>query len=55
MVLLLDLEPEQLKGSEALRLWKPRRAPMRDPGRKGFGGGLPPGANAIMVRLQGTD
>ena len=35
-----DLDPEEgLKGSEALRCpWMPRRAPMRDAGRKGLGG-----------------
>jgi len=54
-VLLLDLDTEEaLKGSEAL-LWpeKPRRAPMRDPGKKGETGWLPPCAEkAIMVLLQ---
>ena len=52
-VLLLDLEPEPVKGSEALRLWKPGRAQMKDPGRQGLGGWLSPAANAIIVRLQG--
>lgn len=52
-VLLLDLELEPLKGSEALRLWKPGRAQMKDPGRQGLGGWLSPAANAIIVRLQG--
>lgn len=52
-VLLLDLEHEPLKGSEALRLWKPGRAEMKDPGRQGLGGWLSPAANAIIVRLQG--
>lgn len=51
-VLLLDLELEPLKGSEALRLWKPGRALMKDPGRQGLGGWLSPAANAIIVRLQ---
>ena len=54
-VLLLDLETEEgLKGSDAL-LWpeKPRRVPMRDPGKKGKTGWLPPCAEkAIMVLLQ---
>ena len=54
-VLLLDLETEEgLKGSEAL-LWpeKPRRVPMRDPGKKGKTGWLSPCAEkAIMVLLQ---
>ncbi len=54
-VLLLDLDTEEaLKGSEAL-LWpeKPRRAPMRDPGKKGETGWLAPCAEkAIMVLLQ---
>jgi hypothetical protein len=54
-VLLLDLETEEaLKGSEAL-LWpeKPRRAPMREPGKKGETGWLHPCAEkAIMVLLQ---
>lgn len=52
-VLLLDRELEPLKGSEALRLWKPGRAQMKDPGRQGLGGWLSPAANAIIVRLQG--
>ena len=43
-VLLLDRDTEAgLKGSEALR-WpeKPRRVPIREPGRKGATGWLPP-------------